>query len=390
VVQSGASNLHYAKISSALAIPPESDKDFERSDRERLLATSIFSEAVNLIDGGEIQPMARRFLEVAAKEVGITFERAKAVALMLHQEEVADSGAGGEESDIEYGEYLAFLAEPNDKKDGDFATEHVTLDGSEVAVASLVESTNGLITRVVKAIKLREVRALTGFTRLEPGGDDVTIITPSLGVPSAWLPAVEIYGEGIFLRFDEAAINSWENDPAVVNKLAETHRLWQESQSAWLPEPTPRFVALHTLAHLLIRQLTFECGYSSASLREKIYSASPEQGKAMAGILIYTAAGDAEGSLGGLVRQAEHPRLIRTLASAVSKASWCSSDPVCSEVRSGTKGLNTGACHACSLVAETSCTSGNLLLDRALVTGGNQVPGLFEKLLEATLSIQSP
>src|SRR5699024_11971805 len=66
---------------------------------------------------------------------------------------------------------------------------------------------------------------------------------------------------------------------------------------------TPRFVLLHTLGHLLINELIFACGYSSASLRERLYISSTA-GREMAGLLIYTAAGDSEGTRGGLVRMA--------------------------------------------------------------------------------------
>ncbi|MFD0740775.1 Zn-binding domain-containing protein [Phytohabitans flavus] len=139
---------------------------------------------------------------------------------------------------------------------------------------------------------------------------------------------------------------------------------------------------LHTLAHLLIRRLAFSCGYSAASLRERVYSAvgpDPE-----AGFLIYTAAGDAEGTLGGLVRQGEPPRLAQTLLSALEEASWCSADPVCRESRGqGLGSLNLAGCHGCCLVAETSCERSNVLLDRVLVVGDDTTPGLFGDVVDA-------
>lgn len=36
--------------------------------------------------------------------------------------------------------------------------------------------------------------------------------------------------------------------------------------------PGPRYMALNTLSHLLIRRIAIECGYSSASLGERIYT----------------------------------------------------------------------------------------------------------------------
>src|SRR5208283_1767756 len=88
---------------------------------------------------------------------------------------------------------------------------------------------------------------------------------------------------------------------------------------------TPKFVLLHTLAHSLINQLSFDCGYGSASLRERIYCNLDEQTESMEGVLIYTASGDSEGTMGGLVRQGEPDRLLQTLIGAVQKAQWCSS-----------------------------------------------------------------
>lgn len=112
----------------------------------------------------------------------------------------------------------------------------------------------------------------------------------------------------------------------------------------------------------------------------------------MAGILIYTAAGDVEGTLGGLVRQGEPPRLAHTILSALERAAWCSTDPICRECTSqGFGGLNRAACHACSLVSETSCDNANALLDRSLLIGSSAdgVKGFFTAVLDAALSESS-
>jgi hypothetical protein len=107
----------------------------------------------------------------------------------------------------------------------------------------------------------------------------------------------------------------------------------------------------------------------------------------MAGVLIYTAAGDSEGTLGGLVRQGEPPALQTTMVEALQDARWCSSDPLCSENLASTfASLNFAACHACTLVAETSCESGNYLLDRAMVIGNDKVKGFFKPVLDAAIA----
>ena len=57
-------------------------------------------------------------------------------------------------------------------------------------------------------------------------------------------------------------------------------------------------------------------------------------------------------------------------------------DPVCIESdRQGSSNLNLSACHGCALVSETSCETANRLLDRQLVLGGSEVPGLFDRVL---------
>lgn len=120
---------------------------------------------------------------------------------------------------------------------------------------------------------------------------------------------------------------------------------------------------LHTLSHLLIRELALECGYNAASIRERIYAEGDQ-----AGILIYTAAADSDGTLGGLVELGKPENLGRLLRQALTRARICSSDPICSEHDpSADRSLHSASCHACSFVAETSCEKGNRYLDRALV-----------------------
>jgi Domain of unknown function (DUF1998) len=130
---------------------------------------------------------------------------------------------------------------------------------------------------------------------------------------------------------------------------------------------------------LMINQLTYECGYSSASLRERLYVSEPDQ-PPMAGLLIYTAAGDAEGTMGGLVRMGRPGHLEHTLSAALTEASWCSADPVCMELGEragqGPDSCNLAACHNCALVPETACEEFNRFLDRGVVIGTADDPGL--------------
>jgi hypothetical protein len=133
-----------------------------------------------------------------------------------------------------------------------------------------------------------------------------------------------------------------------------------------------------------MNQLTFDCGYSSAALRERLYASSRE-GRNEAGLLIYTAAGDAEGTMGGLVRMGKPGYLEEVLDTALAGARWCASDPVCMEIGStsgqGPDSCNLAACHSCCLVPETACEEFNRFLDRGLLVGTIDEPdlGFFER-----------
>lgn len=132
----------------------------------------------------------------------------------------------------------------------------------------------------------------------------------------------------------------------------------------------PEFILIHTFAHLIINQLSFDCGYGSSSIRERIYCEKSSNDLKMYGLLLYTASGDSEGSLGGLVRQGETGRIEDTILSAMENASWCTSDPVCIQsAGQGPESLNLAACHNCTLLPETCCEVGNRLLDRGTVIG---------------------
>jgi hypothetical protein len=146
--------------------------------------------------------------------------------------------------------------------------------------------------------------------------------------------------------------------------------------------PGARYLALHTLSHLLIRTIALECGYSSASLSERIY-AGTEQDPRRAGILIYTAVPDAEGTLGGLVSLAEPDALVRLTRRALRDAMHCSSDPLCAErlPHDPAEFLHGAACHVCLFVSETTCERGNRFLDRRFVVPiGDPELALFPEL----------
>jgi hypothetical protein len=226
--------------------------------------------------------------------------------------------------------------------------------------------------------RLREVRALVGFRRVSPDGG-APLIPTDLGAGVRWHPGVEVSGEGLFVRFREESVAAWEAGVASsLSRRLDELREWCKSRGLGGAYATPRFIMLHTFAHVFMRRLAFDAGYSAASLRERVYASTGT--KPMAGVLVYTADSDSEGSLGGLVRMGDPSRLNVTISNALWDASWCSADPVCRETpRQGVGGSNGAACHACCLSSETSCAHGNALLDRTLLLKSPGVDkGFFE------------
>lgn len=258
------------------------------------------------------------------------------------------------------------------------------------AVSDYLHKVQNLFANISLLHKLRETRVFTGFTRIIPDNAQTRQQRLSLisRAPKNWLPAVTVRGEGIFLVLKEEMISRWvasygdliDNRIGRIRKgLGDDHLRLSHDEI----KINARFILLHTLSHLLINQLVYECGYGSASLRERIYC-SDDENFPMAGILIYTAAGDSEGTMGGLVRMGKAGNLEPVLQRALTKARWCSTDPVCIEsTGQGPENCNLAACHACALLPETSCEVQNRLLDRGLVIGTLDSPdiGFFSQYI---------
>ena len=239
---------------------------------------------------------------------------------------------------------------------------------------------------------LRETRALRGFTRVQ---DDTLRLSAGksllrrnpLPLDQDWLPAYVVKGEGIYIELNSTKLSAWESQAAVqarADKITEHYGHTASQRGIQVGSLSARFVLLHTFGHLLINELVFACGYSSASLRERLYVSDASE-RQMAGLLIYTAAGDSEGTMGGLVRMARPDNLRSVVASALSNARWCSTDPVCmdaGEKGQGPDSCNLAACHGCALLPETSCEEFNRFLDRGLVVGtfSDRTLGYFSDL----------
>ena len=284
-------------------------------------------------------------------------------------------------------EYRALLeAIPDVSEDEDFVTCHQTEKWRELGEKFSVTGTESFISKAINRLvavnRLKEIMVFQGFSRIH--GDAGKIVKPDIVGESDWLPAVELFGEGIFITLDEELLKNWESIPEIAARADVVQKRYEatpEMINDELTEITPRFLLLHTFAHLLIRQLECDSGYPTASLKERIYCGSGNF--PMCGILIYVAVPDVVGSLGGIVEMARPRRFMVLTSKALDRSKWCSLDPVCSEHEGqGLHLLNRAACHACLLVPEPSCDYKNALLDRTFVKGDAQkgIPGFFEDI----------
>ena len=249
------------------------------------------------------------------------------------------------------------------------------------------------ISKIRRIDTLCETRALRGFTRLK--SDTVALEDGKKMLFSKrqterinWLPAYQVRGEGIFIELNQDLVQKWSTLDSVkqrTNRIINRVNSGDIRPSLVCEEIDPGYFLIHTLSHLLIRQLIFDSGYSTASLRERMY-VDKRNSVTRYGSLIYTAAGDSEGTLGGLVALAEGKKFSELLQSALESARWCSTDPVCLELGGQGQGpdlCNLAACHTCALLPETSCEDMNKFLDRALLIGdpNDASVGFFQKLL---------
>ncbi len=123
------------------------------------------------------------------------------------------------DGDLREGEWQAFgTPDPEQRSEDTFVT------GTRVPLVA--DSTGGAqskpvnaelarrIDKVVLALRLREVRALKGFSRYRYSEEG---LTPSLGLElsPSWLPAIEVFGEGVFVSLNETAVSAWEALPDV-------------------------------------------------------------------------------------------------------------------------------------------------------------------------------
>ncbi|MHB8512197.1 MAG: DrmB family protein [Actinomycetota bacterium] len=357
VVQRGASNLYFSVVDSALDIPPWSDE----LQKKIGMRWAYLEQAP---DSDARRALIRAFR--LSEEVGQTEDQLAATI----EDRIARLRAP--DRNMRWEEFQQFVQhEEPFGQDTEF----------EIYPASAPPELSPWVRSVTRATRLREVRALRGFTRVfPPAGDaDDRIAAISLN-RMAWLPAVENRGEGIFIQLAPHRVSEWESQDSVINRTDEIRSAYRQAltnrgRPGQERAVTPRLLLTHSLAHALITQLSLTCGYSSASLRERLYVDFNTWD--MAALLIFTSSPDADGTLGGLTRQGQPANFVSVFEDALSSMQWCSSDPLCIQgIHATSEPANGAACHACMLASETSCEAFNVFLDRAMLVGTPANPDL--------------
>jgi hypothetical protein len=252
------------------------------------------------------------------------------------------------------------------------------------------------IEEIVLMEKISALKVYRGFTRVKPlMNEELTFANSQDNLQGQYkqeferiqdaridpiatreLPAVEVKGEGIFLRFKNEELNNWcqkypdDRINTINNNLVQANCDFNQAH----PPVSKRYLLLHSFSHIILKELAEDCGYGLTSLSEIIYCSDDSKigtDEEMNGILIYTTTADAEGSLGGLVEKGKPEYLSSIIKKGIDNARWCSADPLCisTENGQGFLGLNLAACYSCLLLPETTCEKMNKYLDRATLVG---------------------
>lgn len=385
IIQRGAANLRVSEIRSALTIPPL-DTALHRLLQSRAVLDILVAVPVNsknqlveilnnLVKGKRLDPTIAETLN-QYEEAEIMGASADILGEINNPKEITEATLRREEF-ISLQNAACYGAPPqrSDKPGGPNQFEVYIENVRKFNLDS------GRTLRITPLSRLRVVMVQIGYTRPIDADNEENQpkIVPVEYVPPneriAWHPGVELFGEGIFIDFVS------DREP---QGISEHFPLQGEACNRWLaaynaPEGYqkikampgtkeeylhPVFVWWHTLSHRLITALSVDSGYSSAAIRERVYT-STINNKTTGGVLLYTAQSGGDGTLGGLIGLVPH--FDRILKSALRNIDACSNDPICIEEQFGKDKVNGAACYACQLISETSCEHRNTLLDRRLL-----------------------
>jgi transcriptional regulator with XRE-family HTH domain len=371
----GASNLYFAQIASSIYIPISEDTALQKL--ENILQTPPVSTLLSILHDVDVST-DKQLQAIRKSHPQLIFEfsdseirRALEMLAERKNPETQDLGASNDEqTEFRRTEYSVLGTERNDE----------FLEIREANIKSYKYNMAEYFSKIMFVSRMRETRVLSGFTRVFANNTQSreqrqTLLWREMPAFERWLPAYTVFGEGLFFEFSKKRLQEWEVKKEIIERmrpLVERNVEMEKKRRLQNRKIDARFVLIHTFSHLLMNRLTFECGYSSAALRERLYvSTNPKF--PMSGVLIYTADGDSEGTLGGLVRMGRPENLEPVFMKAIESAKWCSADPVCMELGNssgqGPDSCNLAACHNCALVPETACEEFNHFLDRGVVVG---------------------
>lgn len=355
----------------------------------RTASNGYFSQSTSVISIPQPSTLRERIrgqwkvLQHATGETLTAFRTMPEVGAALgsaSNEEVLNAIAEEREAKVEVqpelrtAEWLQFMASPRERPG------ELPLDRSDFFWArksARAKDLPPIIDEILIGRRLREVQAQIGFTRIDArspdlqGRYDINVELAPLTLQRDWVPVTEIQGEGLLITLNEARLHEWETSAAVQDRrevLFAAWERWREITRSTYPFPGLRFYALHALSHLLMNQLSLDCGYPASAIHERLYCAPHDAAVPMAGVLLMTGTTGAEGTLGGLVEEGK--RLGQHLRRAWEGARLCSNDPVCAHHEPSTlddRHLEGAACHGCLFVPECSCERFNQYLDRALI-----------------------
>ena len=373
VVQRGASNVYFPQIRTSIYLPM-----WQENVNRRLI--NILEENWSFLTKSRVDgKLDRNRFEMLAEQKSLNVDElinaAENRLSGTDEKNISDS-----EEAYRYVEYQALLNESG----GDNQDFYVNKIPSNKYSGVLSK----YFSNICLVYKLRETRAFCGFSRIVPDNNrPLEEMKAELGLRQYnWLPAVINRGEGLFFEFNRQTLDSWINTSKLELRARRLIDLYNQSRiNRGIETRTinPVFILLHTFSHLIINELSYECGYGSSSLRERIYCNHEDVNNTMNGVLIYTSSGDSEGSMGGVVASGRMGNLERIIHAALEKAQWCSYDPVCMDSEGqGTDSCNLAACYACALLPETSCEEMNRLLDRGVLVGTHEEPneGYFPRI----------
>ena len=362
--QRGASNVYFSVTRSAISIPP------------------WINPLYNLIDEhfSNIELLKR----VMGADKGVAAAYDEFFAKKYTREEFDEALARRMSNIIEFKEIKQMEYDAiTHHNDPAYASNKKHFKAEEDSLPPYLKS---YFSRVIRITRLREVKVLLGFTRVDAPDPDAdvqaNVVYLNKGNSEKWLPAAEVNGEGVFIEFNKETLEKWLGIPSVKALSQRYEECYEEFCNAkgWTlnVKRNATYVLMHTFAHLLIKQMSMASGYSSSAIRERIYFSEK-----MTGILLYTGSADKEGSLGGLVELGNIGKLVPLMKDAFHEALLCTNDPECMSNTPAGNNLNGSSCHSCCMISETACENGNRMLDRGLVVpiANRERESYFRKLV---------